>query len=114
MPGTIAPDDIVETFAQAKGNDRAPLLVLEPLARFLDAHGIGESGEIRASPIGEGHSNVTYLIERAGAAVVLRRPPAGRCPPARTMSCARHACCRRSPPRPRGCPRCSRSATTRR
>jgi aminoglycoside phosphotransferase (APT) family kinase protein len=81
MPGTIAPDDIVETFAQAGGNDRAPLLVLEPLARFLDAHGIGEGGEIAASPIGEGHSNVTYLIERAGAEVVLRRPPRGPLPP---------------------------------
>ena len=81
MPGTIAPDDIVETFAQADGNDRAPLLVLEPLARFLDAHSIGAGGEIAASPIGEGHSNVTYLIERADAEVVLRRPPRGPLPP---------------------------------
>ena len=81
MPGTIAPDDIVETFAQAEGNDRPPLLVLEPLAQFLDAHSIGAGGEIQASPIGEGHSNVTYLIERAGAEVVLRRPPRGPLPP---------------------------------
>ena len=81
MPGTIAPDDIVETFAQAEGNDRPPLLVLEPLGRFLDAHSIGTGGEIEASPIGEGHSNVTYLIERADAEVVLRRPPRGPLPP---------------------------------
>ncbi|HEY5046080.1 MAG TPA: phosphotransferase family protein, partial [Solirubrobacteraceae bacterium] len=57
-----------------------PLLVLEPLGRFLDAHGIG-AGEIVASPIGEGHSNVTLLIERAGAQVVLRRPPRPPLPP---------------------------------
>src|ERR1700679_2938680 len=81
MPGTIAPDDIVQTSAQAKDNARPPLLVLEPLGHFLDAHGIGEGGEIRASPIGEGHSNVTYLIERADTEVVLRRPPRGPLPP---------------------------------
>ena len=59
---------------------RSPLLVLEPLERLLDEHEIG-SGEIHASPIGEGHSNVTYLIEREGAQIVLRRPPRGPLPP---------------------------------
>ena len=34
-----------------------------------------------ASPIGDGHSNVTYLIERSGAEVVLRRPPRPPLPP---------------------------------
>src|ERR1700729_1494535 len=81
MSTTIAPDDIVRTHADASANTRPPLLVLEPLGRFLDAHGIGAGGEIVASPIGEGHSNVTYLIERAGAEVVLRRPPRGPLPP---------------------------------
>ena len=114
MPGTIAPDDIVETFAQAEGNDRPPLLVLEPLAAFLDAHGIGEGGEIAASPIGEGHSNVTYLIERAGAEVVLRRPPRPPLPPSAHDVLREARLLRRSRPRPRACPRCSRSATTRR
>jgi aminoglycoside phosphotransferase (APT) family kinase protein len=57
------------------------LLVVEPLRAFLDEHGLGE-GELRAQPIGEGHSNVTYLIEReAGEPVVLRRPPRGPLPP---------------------------------
>ncbi|HZL48343.1 MAG TPA: phosphotransferase family protein, partial [Solirubrobacteraceae bacterium] len=81
MSAPIAPDDIVETGAGAEGNSRPPLLVLEPLGRFLDAHHIGEGGEIRASPIGEGHSNVTYLIERGAAEVVLRRPPRPPLPP---------------------------------
>jgi aminoglycoside phosphotransferase (APT) family kinase protein len=80
MSAPIAPDDIVETPAEAEGNSRPPLLILEPLRAFLDAHGLGE-GELRATPIGEGHSNVTYLIERDGAEVVLRRPPRPPLPP---------------------------------
>ena len=77
---TIAPDDIVDTHAEAAANARAPLLVLEPLREFLDEHGLGE-GDIEASPIGEGHSNVTYLIERGGTEMVLRRPPRPPLPP---------------------------------
>jgi aminoglycoside phosphotransferase (APT) family kinase protein len=76
----IAPDDIVETAAEAERNSRPPLLVLEPLAAFLDEHGLG-AGEIEASPIGEGHSNVTYLIRRGEAEMVLRRPPRPPLPP---------------------------------
>jgi aminoglycoside phosphotransferase (APT) family kinase protein len=80
MSAPIAPDDIVLNAADAQANSRPPLLMLEPLAAFLDAHGIGE-GAIEASPIGEGHSNVTYLIERGGQQVVLRRPPRPPLPP---------------------------------
>lgn len=47
---------------------------------FLDEHGLG-AGEIEATPIGEGHSNVTYLITRGGAEMVLRRPPRPPLPP---------------------------------
>jgi aminoglycoside phosphotransferase (APT) family kinase protein len=65
---------------EASANSRPPLLVLEPLEDFLDAHGLGE-GEIEANPIGEGHSNVTYLIERGGSEMVLRRPPRPPLPP---------------------------------
>jgi aminoglycoside phosphotransferase (APT) family kinase protein len=77
MPTSTAPDDIVRTHADASAHARPPLLVTEPLCAFLDEHGLG-TGELEVSPIGEGHSNVTYLIERSGAEVVLRRPP---CPP---------------------------------
>ncbi len=77
---TIAPDDIVRTHAEASGNARVPLLVLEPLREFLDEHDLGD-GEIDVSPIGEGHSNVTYLIERSGYEMVLRRPPRPPLPP---------------------------------
>jgi aminoglycoside phosphotransferase (APT) family kinase protein len=76
----IAPDDIVRNPAEAQANSRPPLLMLDPLEEFLDEHGIGD-GPLSAAPIGEGHSNVTYLIERTGEQVVLRRPPRGPLPP---------------------------------
>jgi aminoglycoside phosphotransferase (APT) family kinase protein len=86
-----APDDVVATHAAAAGNAREPLIVVEPLRAFLDEHGLGD-GELRLAPIGEGHSNVTYLVERdsgpdlerqigpgpgAPCQLVLRRPPRG-------------------------------------
>jgi aminoglycoside phosphotransferase (APT) family kinase protein len=80
VSASIAPDDIVDTSAQAQSNSRPPLLVLEPLKGFLDEHDLGV-GEIEASPIGEGHSNVTYLIKRGDAEMVLRRPPRPPLPP---------------------------------
>jgi aminoglycoside phosphotransferase (APT) family kinase protein len=84
MSAAIAPDDIVATQADVAPGAREPLLVLEPLAAFLDERGIG-AGAIDAQPIGDGHSNVTYLIERDGNrgehGVVLRRPPRGPLPP---------------------------------
>ena len=68
----IAPDDIVRTPEQGQANSRPPLLILDPLGGFLDENGLG-TGEITANPIGDGHSNVTYLIERGDREVVLRR-----------------------------------------
>jgi len=76
----IAPDDVVRTHAEAARNAREPLVVLEPLLAFLDEHGLG-TGEPEIEPIGEGHSNVTYLVTRGDASFVLRRPPRGPIPP---------------------------------
>ena len=50
------------------------------VAGFCDRHGIG-AGETRIERLGDGHSNLTYLVERDGARVVLRRPPPPPLPP---------------------------------
>ncbi len=71
---------IVDTPEEAAAQELAPLLVRRPLEAFLDSYGLG-SGAVRAEPVGEGHSNVTYRIERDGGAWVLRRPPRPPLPP---------------------------------
>lgn len=50
------------------------LFPVPAITAFLDEHGIG-SGPVRASRVGEGHSNLTYRVERDDVAVVLRRGP---------------------------------------
>ena len=71
---------IVNTPEEAAALELAPLLVLRPLEAFLDAHGLG-SGQVVAETVGEGHSNVTYVIRREGGEWVLRRPPRPPLPP---------------------------------
>jgi aminoglycoside phosphotransferase (APT) family kinase protein len=80
MPVAQAPDDVVRTRAEAEANERPPLLILEPLRAFLDAHGLG-TGELDVEPVGDGHSNVTYLVRRGERDVVVRRPPRPPLPP---------------------------------
>jgi aminoglycoside phosphotransferase (APT) family kinase protein len=74
--------DIVEQRTDAHNTARAPLLVLETVRSFLDAHAIG-SGALRARRIGEGGgSNFSFLLEREdGTRYVLRRPPRPPLPP---------------------------------
>ena len=48
--------------------------------RSSTAHGIGE-GRLEVERIGEGHSNITFLVRRGDARVVLRRPPRPPLPP---------------------------------
>jgi aminoglycoside phosphotransferase (APT) family kinase protein len=71
---------IVDTPEEAAELELAPLLVRRPLEGFLDAEGLGD-GPLDAEPIGEGHSNVTFEIRRAGGVWVLRRPPRPPLPP---------------------------------
>jgi aminoglycoside phosphotransferase (APT) family kinase protein len=78
MSVTLAPDDIVRTHAEGAENAREPLLVIDPLLDFLADNGLAAPPEIEASPIGEGHSNVTFALSTG---VVLRRPPRGPLPP---------------------------------
>jgi aminoglycoside phosphotransferase (APT) family kinase protein len=72
--------DVVDTVEDAADLELPPLVVREPLEAFLDAHGIGE-GRLEAERIGEGHSNITFLVRRGDARVVLRRPPRPPLPP---------------------------------
>jgi aminoglycoside phosphotransferase (APT) family kinase protein len=78
MSATLAPDDVVHTHAEAASNAREPLLVIDPLTEFLSAHGLDAPSGLSAAPIGDGHSNVTFMLSTG---VVLRRPPRGPLPP---------------------------------
>jgi len=72
--------DIVETPEEAAAEALPPLLVLEPVEAVLDAAGLG-AGPVEATRIGDGHSNVTFLIRRGDERFVLRRPPRPPLPP---------------------------------
>ena len=67
----------MDTREEAAALALPPLLVRRPLEAFLDARGLG-GGPLDAEPIGEGHSNVTYVVRRD---YVLRRPPRPPLPP---------------------------------
>lgn len=73
---TTEPDgvEVVRRQRDACGLTHQPLLVLDAVRDFLDAHGIGE-GPIAWQRIGAGQSNVTYLLRRGPTSVVLRRGP---------------------------------------
>ncbi len=76
----MAVADIVDTAREAADQELPPLIVREALAAYLDEQEIG-SGPVEAERIGEGHSNVTFLVRRGGERVVLRRPPRPPLPP---------------------------------
>jgi aminoglycoside phosphotransferase (APT) family kinase protein len=52
------------------------LVPADGVARFLDEH-FGSDGRIEISRLGEGHSNLTFLVRRGSDEWVLRRPPRG-------------------------------------
>jgi aminoglycoside phosphotransferase (APT) family kinase protein len=72
--------DVVDTPRDAAELEHPPLVVREPLEAYLDERGIG-AGRIEVERIGEGHSNITFLVRREEARVVLRRPPRPPLPP---------------------------------
>jgi aminoglycoside phosphotransferase (APT) family kinase protein len=55
-------------------------LTLDAVREFLDAAGLG-AGDLTAEPIGDGHSNLTFMLRRGEERFVLRRPPQGPLPP---------------------------------
>ena len=78
MTATLAPDDVVRTHEEGARNEREPLVVVEPLREFLAAHQLPNPPDLDATPIGEGHSCVTFGLSTG---VILRRPPRGPLPP---------------------------------
>jgi aminoglycoside phosphotransferase (APT) family kinase protein len=78
MSASVAADDIVATHAEGAANQREPLVVLEPLREFLADNGLSAPADLQLTPIGDGHSNVTFALSTG---VVLRRPPRGPLPP---------------------------------
>jgi aminoglycoside phosphotransferase (APT) family kinase protein len=78
MSPSLAPDDIVQSRTDAAETAREPLLVLDPLIEFLAAHQLDAPDDLTATPVGDGHSNVTFALSTG---VILRRPPRGPLPP---------------------------------
>ena len=85
--------------------------MLEPLIEFLAGAGLEAPADLSATPIGDGHSNVTFALSTG---VVLRRPPRGPLPPS-AHDVLREARLLRALGGYRGAvrPRCSRCARTR-
>jgi aminoglycoside phosphotransferase (APT) family kinase protein len=77
---TLADGDLVATHEEAALLELPPLLIREPLAAFLAERGIGH-GELHAEPIGDGHSNVTFVVRHGDREVIVRRPPRPPIPP---------------------------------
>ncbi|MGH2969785.1 MAG: phosphotransferase family protein [Solirubrobacteraceae bacterium] len=71
---------MVRAWADADRLSRPPLLVLEPLQRYLDdgEHG---AGELHVALLAGGHSNATFVLRRDAWTAVLRRPPRPPIPP---------------------------------
>lgn len=66
--------EVVATAADAGKLASPPLLVLDAVTAFLDAHNLG-AGPVSWARIGDGQSNITYRIQRGGDVFVLRRGP---------------------------------------
>src|ERR1700733_8730882 len=68
--------------SRASGSWRMPASRLMPdyLDDLLDEIGVSP-GELDLQRIGDGHSNLTFLLRRGGDRLVLRRPPQGPLPP---------------------------------
>lgn len=78
--------DVVATRAEAEGMSMPPLLVLDALGEWLDGQRVGPpGGSLSWERIGDGQSNITYLVQRGdgpdAARFVVRRGPRPPLPP---------------------------------
>jgi aminoglycoside phosphotransferase (APT) family kinase protein len=73
--------DVVATVEEAQQLELPPLIIRDNLERYLAEKLPAEITEIELERIGEGHSNITYLVRRGDHRCVLRRPPRPPLPP---------------------------------
>src|SRR5688500_10358096 len=73
--------EVVETEEDAKRLQLPPLIIRENLEWYLAEHLPAKNTEIEIERIGEGHSNITFLVKRGNHRCVLRRPPRPPLPP---------------------------------
>ena len=73
--------DIAATREEAEHLELAPLIVVDTLREYLARELPGEDAPLEFERIGEGHSNITYLVQRGSKRFVLRRPPRPPLPP---------------------------------
>jgi aminoglycoside phosphotransferase (APT) family kinase protein len=73
--------DVVETSGEAAQLELPPLIIRENLERYLAQRLPADASEIELERIGEGHSNITFLVKRGDDRCVLRRPPRPPLPP---------------------------------
>ena len=66
--------EVVAGCPEATRLDSPPLLIVEAVAEFMDSRALG-AGPLSWARIGDGQSNITYLIKRGREAFVLRRGP---------------------------------------
>jgi aminoglycoside phosphotransferase (APT) family kinase protein len=78
---TLQAPDIVATPEEAERLELPPLIIRESLERYLEEKLPGATRQIELERIGEGHSNITYLVARGAERFVLRRPPRPPLPP---------------------------------
>jgi aminoglycoside phosphotransferase (APT) family kinase protein len=78
---TVEAPDIVATAEEAREQELVPLIIRENLERHLAEHLPAPTPEIELERIGEGHSNITFLVTRGDHRCVLRRPPRPPLPP---------------------------------
>jgi aminoglycoside phosphotransferase (APT) family kinase protein len=73
--------DIVASHAEAAEQELTPLIVVDSLQEHLARELPGDDAPLQFERIGEGHSNITYLVRRGRDRFVLRRPPRPPLPP---------------------------------
>ena len=83
------------TREEAERLELPPLIIRDSLERYLAEHLPGDDGELELERIGEGHSNITYLVARGERALRAAPPAAAAAAAERARRAARVAAARR-------------------